>query len=301
MFLKIVDVVKKIPGLGAAIGWGTVLLGAATAGLVVVSMLGSLIPGITLMKNAVMGETAAKYANIAATYAHAAASKVAAAGQWLLNAAMTANPLGIVIVAIAALVAGLYYLETRFGVVTKAWKMFSESSIGKGVFAAIADGKKAIEGLLGTLGKAYKSGGVGGVLKVALEGIVANSPMVKLIVFIVDILRKILNSSALLSKLFATSMGIFKAIADFMSALMTMIRGGTRAVMSVILYPSRPMVPRLHTTPIITTSKERPMVERLLKKSSRISADRAMEPIRNHFISLATRVAILVLIRGSPV
>lgn len=37
----------------------------------------------------------------------AAATKVWAAGQWLLNAALTANPIGIVIVAIGALVAGV--------------------------------------------------------------------------------------------------------------------------------------------------------------------------------------------------
>lgn len=36
-----------------------------------------------------------------------AATKAAAAGQWLLNAAMTANPIGLVVVAIAALVVGL--------------------------------------------------------------------------------------------------------------------------------------------------------------------------------------------------
>lgn len=39
----------------------------------------------------------------------AAATKIMAAGQWLLNAALDANPIGIVVVALAALAAGLVY------------------------------------------------------------------------------------------------------------------------------------------------------------------------------------------------
>ncbi|MFF3151800.1 phage tail tape measure protein [Streptomyces sp. NPDC057910] len=49
--------------------------------------------------------TAEKVALIASTVAE----KAAAAGQWLLNAAMDANPIGLVVLAIAALVAGLIY------------------------------------------------------------------------------------------------------------------------------------------------------------------------------------------------
>jgi phage-related protein len=52
----------------------------------------------------------AKAASIGKTVADkamAAGSKAAAAGQWLLNAALTANPLGAVVVLIVALIAGL--------------------------------------------------------------------------------------------------------------------------------------------------------------------------------------------------
>lgn len=51
-----------------------------------------------------------KGAAIALTIAQTAATAAATAAQWLLNAAMTANPIGLVVVAIAALVAGLYLL-----------------------------------------------------------------------------------------------------------------------------------------------------------------------------------------------
>jgi TP901 family phage tail tape measure protein len=49
-----------------------------------------------------------------AQLASAAASRVAAAAQWLWNAAMDANPLGLVVLAIAALVAAIIYAYTHF-------------------------------------------------------------------------------------------------------------------------------------------------------------------------------------------
>lgn len=64
---------------------------------------------------------AQKVAMVATTVA----TKAMAAGQWLLNAALTANPIGLVVVAIAALVAGLVlawrHSETFRNVVTGAF------------------------------------------------------------------------------------------------------------------------------------------------------------------------------------
>lgn len=63
--------------------------------------------------------------------AAAAATKVWAAGQWLLNAALTANPIGLVIVALAALAAGVviaYKKSDKFReVVDKAWSVIKKS------------------------------------------------------------------------------------------------------------------------------------------------------------------------------
>lgn len=66
---------------------------------------------------------------------------IATAAQWLWNAAMTANPIGIVIVAIAALVTGIIYLVTHWDEMTEKlvndWarisKTFKEEGLG-GVF-----------------------------------------------------------------------------------------------------------------------------------------------------------------------
>lgn len=53
--------------------------------------------------------TAAAIAHTVATNAVAIATGVYTAAQWLLNAALTANPIGIIVVALAALAAGLIY------------------------------------------------------------------------------------------------------------------------------------------------------------------------------------------------
>jgi TP901 family phage tail tape measure protein len=69
--------------------------------------------------------TAATVAHTVAEKAAAVASKVWAAGQWLLNAALTANPIGIVVVALVALVAGLVVAykksDTFRKIVAGAW------------------------------------------------------------------------------------------------------------------------------------------------------------------------------------
>jgi len=60
-----------------------------------------------------------------ATIAQTVATKAAAAGQWLLNAAMSANPIGLVILALVALAAGFVLLwnhsETFRNIVMGAW------------------------------------------------------------------------------------------------------------------------------------------------------------------------------------
>jgi hypothetical protein len=48
------------------------------------------------------------------TWLQTAASKIATAGQWLWNAALTANPIGLVVAGIAALVGGIIWAYTEF-------------------------------------------------------------------------------------------------------------------------------------------------------------------------------------------
>lgn len=59
----------------------------------------------------------------AAALAGAAATGVATAAQWLWNAAMTANPIGLVIVAVAALVAAIVFIATKTTWFQTIWRV----------------------------------------------------------------------------------------------------------------------------------------------------------------------------------
>ena len=64
-------------------------------------------------------------ANIAIK-AFAIATQVASAAQAVFNFVMSANPIGIVIIAVAAFVAALFILEKKFGIVSKGFELFSD-------------------------------------------------------------------------------------------------------------------------------------------------------------------------------
>ncbi|MFC4223804.1 phage tail protein [Lysinibacter cavernae] len=72
------------------------------------------------------GATKATNLQKIATAAGAAASKIATAVQWLWNAALTANPIGLIIVAIVALVAGIIWF-------------FTQTELGQQIFQAVFD------------------------------------------------------------------------------------------------------------------------------------------------------------------
>ena len=101
--------------------------------------LGSFVKQAALTTASLVKQAAAWIANTAATVAHrvasiaaAAAQKAQAAAQWLLNAAMSANPIGLVVAAIAALVAGFVIAykksETFRKIVTTAWEGIKRAS-----------------------------------------------------------------------------------------------------------------------------------------------------------------------------
>ena len=92
-----------------------------------------------------VAHTAATIASRAAAIAANVATKAWAAGQWLLNAALSANPIGLVIAAIAALVAGIVIAykksETFRNIVNKAWAAIKTAAVA--VFGFLANYIKA--------------------------------------------------------------------------------------------------------------------------------------------------------------
>ena len=133
---KIAEIVGEHPNLIL----GITAVAGAIAGMVVVgqtialvsSSYTALAAAIEFCRNAEILATIASKARIAYTYAVAAA-------QWALNAAMTANPIGIVVVAIMALIGALVYLyntnETVREIVDSVWNTLQ--TIVSGAITAI--------------------------------------------------------------------------------------------------------------------------------------------------------------------
>jgi hypothetical protein len=185
-----------------------VLAGIAAAGLTVISVLAGLIGPLGMVIGLIKG---AHLATVAFT-----------AAQWLLNVALTANPVGVAIVAIVALIGVLYLLEKKFGIVTKAWN--------------------ALKAGMSSLGGAFKDAGGMGVLKVGVEALVANNPMLKILLFQVDFLKKIWLGGETLNKIMGGAMTIwqqlgqfFSWIGDILTTIQNTLGGGVGGVADKVL------------------------------------------------------------------
>ena len=82
-----------------------VIVGVAAAVGPLLLMLGMMLPAITAITAALKFQSIAMVAHKVALLASAVAIKVVTAAQWLWNVAMSANPIGLIILAIAALIA----------------------------------------------------------------------------------------------------------------------------------------------------------------------------------------------------
>ncbi len=114
------------PAINAALGVATDFFGvleahptalvavAAGVGLIAAAMIANNIATAIAAEEGVV-YAAMLVARTAATVAGAAATGIMTAAQWAWNAAMTANPIGLVILAVVALVAGIVLLVKHFG------------------------------------------------------------------------------------------------------------------------------------------------------------------------------------------
>lgn len=166
----------------ATMGATFVVLGAAlaTAGVAGGLLVSAVTPLLALTKS----QTVATLAHASAETIRATATKAATIAQGALNLVMSANPLGLAIIAIAALVAGLYLLEKKFGLVTKAVQAFKNSEIGKDLLAGAKEGAEWLEaklkGIWDTVHgiyKMFKGGDIGGALKGGLGLALKISPI----------------------------------------------------------------------------------------------------------------------------
>ena len=128
LFRTVVLVAQGIQlGFAAATYGATAATYAQTAAAKIGLVTANLLNGTYLMQaGALLTNTVHMIASRVAMVATTVATQGAAAAQFLLNAAMTANPIGLVIVAVAALVAGLALFFSQTEVGRAAWSAFTD-------------------------------------------------------------------------------------------------------------------------------------------------------------------------------
>jgi hypothetical protein len=181
------DNAGPIVAIGAAIGGVAAAVIAANAAMKVYTatttalsaakavMNSRLVMGIALTIRttaAIMASTVATVAARVAELAGAAARGVATAAQWALNAALAANPIGLVVIAVAALVAAIVLLwnknEGFRNFVTAAWRVISNAITG-----AVSGIRGAIESVIGVFQRLWDK--IQGV-RDAISGVLGKIP-----------------------------------------------------------------------------------------------------------------------------
>lgn len=125
--------------------------------------------GFLLYKGAVVASTAATKGAMIASKAFAAAAKLMAAAQWLVNVALSANPIGLVIVLIVALIAVAAHFYNKWDYYAAGFAM-TWSWIKEGFMS----GCKAIGSVLSSLGSGIASvfSSIGNTFKGFLNSII---------------------------------------------------------------------------------------------------------------------------------
>jgi len=148
--------------------WATVSAAAAAIQAAQNSVFATFLGVKALELQAWVVGTAVKAKDMAVTVAHTAiaiaastAAKAMAAAQWVLNAALAANPIGLVVVAVAALVAGIVIAykksETFRNIINQLGQVFV--AVGKAIATAAGAIKdaavKAFNAVMGAASKAF--------------------------------------------------------------------------------------------------------------------------------------------------
>ena len=153
------EMVEEFPWLGQAIGGTVAAIGGLVGGVLVAQgamSIWAIVMGspfgdvLAVVKSGVLGLAKNLTASNIAADASAAKIKIVTAAQWLWNAALTANPIGLVVAAVAALAAGVF-------VVYKNWEPIKE------FFGKIWEGLKASAG---AAWEGIKSAAVGAMMEI---------------------------------------------------------------------------------------------------------------------------------------
>ena len=171
---KVGDWISKHPQLT------TIILASVGALGALMLLAGPLLKTIQLMTLALHSHTIALIAHKVALIAASIATKIAAVAQWLLNAAMSANPIGLIILAIAGLVAAIVWMIKNWDTVvehlTKIWEWMKTAfqavvNFFKKALGSIADFfKNTWEGIKNFFQRIWD--GITGIFRAAWDGLV---------------------------------------------------------------------------------------------------------------------------------
>lgn len=136
---------SMMPGPLGALGAGMETLAPAVQGVTGATDLATLAMNSKIVTT--IRDTATTVAHTVATKTASAASKAAAAGQWLLNAALTANPIGAVVLLVVALVAGFILAYKK----SETFRQIVDTAMGaaKTAIKAVVDVIKDIRDFIG--------------------------------------------------------------------------------------------------------------------------------------------------------
>lgn len=197
----------------------------------------------------VVKATAATVAHKVAAIASAAASKIAAAAQWLWNAALTANPIGIIVVAIAAAVAAFILLYKKVGWFRKGvdTALRIVVKIAKWAFGGLS---KAVKAVVGFISKHWQTllAILIGPIALAAKLIISNWDKIKAAVkaavaFVVKVITTAWNAVTSVTskvwnalKAFVSTIlkGIYTAVSTYFKMYLSVIRTVQNAITAAV-------------------------------------------------------------------
>jgi phage-related protein len=197
----------------------------------------------------VVKATAATVAHKVAAIASAAASKIAAAAQWLWNAALTANPIGIIVVAIAAAVAAFVLMYKKVGWFRKGVDAALRVvvKVAKWAFGLIS---KVVKTVVGFVSKHWKTMLVVlvGPIAIAAKLIIEHWSTIKAAVkaavaFVLKVVTTVWNAlvsvtrkvwGAIKTAVTTVAKGIYTVVSTYFRMYLTVVRTVMNAISSVV-------------------------------------------------------------------
>lgn len=190
---------------------------------------------------ATINQTAANVASRVATVASSVATGIATAAQWLWNAAMSANPIGLIVIAIAALVAGIVWAYNNVGwfrdAVNNAWNWIKDTSVT--VFNAVKDFLGTVwQSITDTATNVWK--GIKAFLGLIWDGIVFYFKNINPVGFIIFHWQQIKD----------TTVTVFNAVKNFISDTLTSVVNGFKTKGESIIANVTNAFTRAHNTAV---------------------------------------------------